>query len=81
MNNTDNKFLTDSFQLASYLLCESCKLITLDKANPKRVVFVFEDTPNRQTLTEQFLSYKAIVEPHRLFSAQKDLKQMLYQGK
>ncbi len=79
-NNTDT-FPTDNFQLASLLLAESCKLISLDKSNPRRVLFVFEDTPERKTLTQKFLSYEAKVEPHRFFSAQKDLKQMIYQLK
>lgn len=75
---TDKTFPTDSFLLAAYLLTESCKLISLDKANPRRAVFVFEESDKRQLLTETFLSHEAKVEPHKFFSAQKDLKQMLY---
>lgn len=71
-------FSTDSFVLASFLLCESCRLLSLNKGNPRRVIFVFEETKDRQQLSELFLSHKAKVEPHRFFSAQKDLKQMLY---
>lgn len=77
-NPTPNTFATDNFQLASYLLSESCKLISCNKDNPRRVVFVFEETEERQTLTQKFLSYEASVEPHRFFSAQKDLKQLIY---
>lgn len=72
-------FSTDSFQLASYLLCESCRLISVDKTNPKRVIFVFEVSKNLDELQQKFLSHKALVEPHRFFSAQKDLKQLIYQ--
>jgi hypothetical protein len=71
-------FSTDSFVLASFLLCESCRLLSLDKENPRRAIFVFEETKDRQQLSELFLSHRAKVEPHRFFSAQKDLKQMLY---
>lgn len=77
-NQTSNTFSTDNFQLASYLLSESCPLLMLDKANPKRAVFIFDESERRQQLTSQFLEYKASVEPHRLFSAMRDLKQMLY---
>jgi len=79
MQNNTPTFSTDSFQLASYLLCESCKLLSLDRTNPRRTLFIFEDTERRQQLTDKFLSYQTLVEPHRLFSAQRDLKQLLYQ--
>ena len=80
MDNTNTKFLTDSFQLSSYLLCESCKLISLDRTNPRRIVFIFEESERRKKLTDEFLSYKTTAEPHRLFSAQKDLKQLIHQS-
>lgn len=76
--NTNKTFSTDSFQLASYLLCESIPLVSTDKSNPKRVLFLFEESDLRKKLTEEFLAHKAQVEPHRLASAQKDLKQMIY---
>lgn len=79
MSNSDKTFLTDSFLLSSYLLSESCRLISVDKKNPKRVNFIFEESENRKILTEKFLSYQALIEPHRFYSAQKDLKQMIYQ--
>jgi hypothetical protein len=71
-------FKTDNFLLASFLLSEGCVLVSLDKSNPKRVEFVLEETEQRKFLTKKFLSYQALVEPHKLFSAQKDLKQMIY---
>ncbi|OGM02661.1 hypothetical protein A2115_03510 [Candidatus Woesebacteria bacterium GWA1_41_8] len=83
MNTQQNNkiFQSDNFQLACYLASESVPLLSLDKTNPKRVVFVFEESEQRKILTQQFLTYKAKVEPHRFFSAQKDLKQMIYQNR
>ena len=83
MNTQQNNkiFQSDNFQLACYLASESVPLLSLDKTNPKRVVFVFEESEKRKILTQQFLTYKAKVEPHRFFSAQKDLKQMIYQNR
>jgi len=83
MNTQQNKeiFQTDNFQLACYLASESVPLLSLDKTNPKRALFVFQESKQRKELTQQFLTYKAKVEPHRFFSAQKDLKQMIYQNK
>ncbi len=81
MNKYNNStFSTDSFQLATYLLCESIRLISTDKSNPKRVLFIFEESKRRKNLTEKFFSYQAQIEPHRYYSAQKDLKQMIYQN-
>lgn len=82
MENQNNKlFTTDSFLLASYLLAESCTLLSLDRTNPKRVIFVFKDSGERKQLTEKFLAHKGLIEPHRFYGSQKDIKQMLYQNK
>jgi len=75
----NESFETDNYQLASYLLSCSCSLLAVDKTNPKRVVFIFDNSPERQRHTQDFLSYKGSVEPHKFFSAQKDLKQLIYQ--
>lgn len=76
----NNTFSTDSFVLASFLLSESCTLLYLDKTDIRRAKFVFDETPLRQELTELFFSHKALVEPHKFFSAQKDIKQLLYES-
>lgn len=78
INKPLNTFQTDNFQLAAAILSGGCKILSVDKTNVKRVVFVFEESEKRQLLTQKFLSYEALVEPHRFFSAQKDLKQLIY---
>lgn len=75
---TNNYFPTDNFQLACFLLCEGCLLKSVDKSNPRRVIFNFENDENRKTVTDKFLRYESLVEPHKFFSAQKDLKQLIY---
>lgn len=81
MENQNNKqFTTDSFLLASYLLAESCTLLSLDKTNPKRVIFVFKESDERKHLTEKFLAHRGLIEPHRFYAGQKDIKQLLYQN-
>lgn len=77
----NNTFSSDSFVLASYLLCESFKLISINRDNPKRMIFIFEDSNQRESLIELFFSYRAQVEPNRFYSAQRNLKQMIYQNK
>lgn len=71
-------YKTDNFQLAAYLLSEGCNILSLDKANPRRAIFIFEETDIRKELTSKFLSYKAETEVHKFFSALKDLKQLIY---
>lgn len=80
-DNSTTTFITDSFILASYLLAESCHLVFIDNTDCKRMSFVFKESEQRKRLTEKFLSYKALIEPHRFYSAQKDLKQLIYQKK
>lgn len=79
-HNNHKTFLTDNFQLACYLISEAIPLLPLDKTNPRRVIFIFEESERRKTLTQKYMSYKAETEVHRIFSAQKDLKQLLYQN-
>jgi len=75
------QFNTDNFLLAAYLLSEGCVLVTLDRSDPKRVGFVFEDSEKRIELANRFFSYQAIVEPNRLNASMRNLKQLLYQNK
>ncbi len=78
-NPSSKTFPTDNFVLAAYLLTESCTLLYCDKTNPRRVIFHFEDTKERQGLTQKFLGYETRIEPNRFFSAQKNLKQLIYE--
>lgn len=71
-------FATESFILASYLLSNGCILLEVDKTNPHRASFVFENSKFLEDLIEQFHAYQAQIEPHKFFNAQKDLKQRLY---
>lgn len=77
----DKTFSTDAFLLACYLLSEACHLIDIDKTNPNRMIFIFEETNERVKLTQDFLAHQANIEPHRFYSAQRDLKQLIHQIK
>ena len=78
-SSNDNTFCTDNFILASLLLSESCHLLSVDRTNPRRVAFIFENTDKRQSLTDKFLAHEALVEVHRYNGAQRDLKQLIYE--
>jgi len=77
--STDKTFQTDNFLLATFLLSQSCNLISIDRSNVRRMVFAFENNSRRKTLTEDFMAYKSAIEPHRFFSAQKDLRALIHQ--
>lgn len=72
------EYSTDNFQLASYLLSAGYPILKLDKNNPRRAQFYFEESTSLREEVKRFISYEAVVEPHRYFSAQKDIKQLLY---
>lgn len=78
MEANSTSFSTDSFFLACYLIYESLPLIGVDRTNPRRVAFFFEESEKREFLTNQFLSYQAKVEPNKFATAQKNLKQIIY---
>lgn len=76
---SSNIFITDNFLLASYLLSQSTRLVSIDKANPKRLQFKFEVSLLAKKNIDLFFSHSALVEPHKLYYSQRDLKQLIYQ--
>ncbi|HEX3033937.1 MAG TPA: DUF5659 domain-containing protein [Thermodesulfobacteriota bacterium] len=48
-------YRTTNIYLAAYLYAHNLQLVNVDKANPKRCVFVFRDTPERESLESRFL--------------------------
>jgi len=81
MNTTQNKpevFSTDNFSLATFLKTKSCNLLHINKKDARRSFFVFEETPKRQELTQEFWDEKARVEPRSFYQNQRELKTLLY---
>lgn len=79
MKNKDTKkFTLSDFYLAAYLRAKNFQLLNTEKSDPRRVLFVFGDTKDRQNLVEDFLFGRATVEPKSFVSAIKELKQLLH---
>ena len=79
MKNEQNKqFTLSDFYLASFLRAKDFRLLNIIKDNPHRVLFVFEDTKDRQNLVEDFLYGRSFIEPKSFVSAIKELKQLLH---
>ncbi len=78
MKNEHKQFKTSDFYTASYLRARGFKIATVDFADPRRALFVFEDNKDRQCLIEDFLFGRASVEPKSFVVAIKELKQLLH---
>ena len=77
-NKNHDTLETKDFYLAAYVLTQGVKLSHLDRTDPRRVVFVFENVKNRENLVRDFLYRKALVEPQDFVDRIKTLKQFLY---
>jgi len=75
-----NKFETEDFCLASYLLAKDISLDGVKKINPasKKVTFIFNDSKECQSLISEFSQMKGSIEPLAFMSAQKQLKHLIY---
>lgn len=80
MKDQNNKplFSTDNFALAIFLKIKNCKLLQINKQNPRRAIFIFEDTPERERLTKDYWEGKTFVEPQSFYNTQRELKTLLY---
>jgi len=86
--NKDNKyFKTTSFYLASFLFAKELELVSIDKiTDPRRALFVFIDSPERELWLESFNFGKentaeVMVDARKFVMAIKMLKDKLYQDK
>lgn len=80
----DKYFRTTNFYIAVFLSAKGLELVNIDKTDPKRCVFVFVDTPEREALVELFNFAKedhpeVVVDARKLVYATKKLKDKLYQ--
>ena len=48
-------YRTSDIYIASYLLSKGLELEGLDRRNPRRIDFIFQDKPGRSELVKQFL--------------------------
>ena len=75
-----DKFETEDFCLASYLLAKKVRLLGIERKNPasKRTTFSFSNTQDCESLISEFSQMKGNVEPLTFASAQKQLKYLIY---
>ena len=80
----DKYFRTNNFHIAAFLFAKGFELVNIDKTDPKRCVFVFVDTPEREMLVELFNFAKedhdeVMVDARKMVYATKRLTDGLYQ--
>ena len=79
MQNQNEDYNTSDFCLAAYLLTKSIPIVRTGRDLDNRVTFVFETSNRLNLLIDEYFQMKAIIEPMAFFSAQKRLKQIIYQ--
>jgi len=79
MNNENENYKTSDFCLASYLLAKNIPLIGTARDGGNRVTFVYQSSAELNSLISEYFQMQAVIEPMAFFSAQKRLKQLIYQ--
>ncbi len=77
-NERNQQFVLSDFYLAAFLRAKGFQLLNIDKNDPRRALFVFQDRKDRQNLVEDFLFGRAQIELKSFVSAIKELKQLLH---
>lgn len=85
-NHDDRYFRIASFYAAAFLFSKGLELVNIDRIDQKRSQFVFLDTPERETLLNNFSfakedSHEVLVDARKFVMAIKMLKDKLYQDK
>ncbi len=80
------RYSTSSFYPACFLLAKGMRLIEIDRTNPRRCEFVFDDCPERERLLNDFNfapddDPAVLVDARRLVAAIKVMKEKLYQDR
>ena len=77
--NKDTKiFSTSDLALAGALVAWNNKIVTINKLDQKRSIFLFEDTPELQFYIKAYWDESERILPKKYFYAIKDLKSQIY---
>jgi hypothetical protein len=72
-------YKTNSFYLSAFLYAQDVELISIDKTDPKRAVFNFNNSPEVERLAESFnFGKECLVDARKFGFAIKSLKSKLY---
>ncbi|HBE90361.1 MAG: hypothetical protein A3E37_01830 [Candidatus Andersenbacteria bacterium RIFCSPHIGHO2_12_FULL_46_9] len=74
------EYETSDFLTASVLLMQKHPILSTDTSNPRRVVFVFEDSPRLQQNLTQLKRGELRCDPSDFWAAERRAKQLIYEG-
>lgn len=74
----ENEYQTRDFYIAAFFLAHGRKILHVNRSDPKRVFFAFDDFEGREDLVRAFLYGKAVVEPQAFIAAIKTLKGLIH---
>lgn len=75
------EYRTSDYQLAATLLSLDFKMEGLDKSDPTRMQFIFEDSPELEEVVGKYWGKTLKVEPNALWNNFKIIKNLLYEAK
>ncbi len=80
MNNQqqETEYRVSDLYVAAFLLANDAELLSVDKTDRKRAVFVFSNSENSERLLADFWSKRASVEPRAFIAAIKEAKELIY---
>lgn len=80
MNNPQQttEYRVSDLYVAAFLLANDAELISVDKTDRKRAVFVFSNSENSERLLADFWLKRASVEPRAFIAAIKEAKELIY---
>jgi len=72
-------FKTNNFYLSAFLICKGLILVDVNRSNPRRAIFIFQDSSNREELVKEFeFGQDALVDARKYSYTLKELKSKLY---
>ena len=77
-NELKNEYELSDFYCAVYLKTCGLQLIGVNRTDPRRFRFVFQDREDRAKLVEDFFAGRAAVEPRQFTAAIKEMKTLMY---
>ena len=73
-----NEYTTRDFYIAAYLLAKGHKIAHVNRDDPQRVFFAFNDFEGREDLLRDFLYGRGEVVPQAFVAAIKNLKGVIH---
>jgi hypothetical protein len=73
-----DRFETNDLHLAATLQCLGLPLMDVDRSDPRRVRFVFEDDARRREWARQYVAGELRVDPLILLNSLRSLKRQIY---